>query len=324
MSTASTIPETWELTGDDARRTLQQVGRGQLVKDAFKRLRWSDGFSHGRSVAFLLSLLFIEGVIALVGLASVMQSGGLSDAIVRALKTAAPGPAGSVLTEAVGQAHRAGSNSRYLALWLGLAAALITGTTLLGQFERGMNRIYGIEKDRPTVRKYVRAFLLLCTAGVLAAVGFACVALGHVIGTSFNNDTWASVWNVARWPVGLAFMVGAIALIFSRSPRRHQPSWSWLAFGAVLAAVLWVAVTLALDVFFRVSHTFGQTYGPLAGIVALLLWSYASAIAVLFGVSVSAQLEAVRAGVAAPQDMSKETAAPPRRDVAAASAPPAR
>ena len=318
MSTASTIPETWELTGDDARRTLQQVGRAHLVKEAFKRLRWSDGFSHGRSVAFLLSLLFIEGVIAVVGLASVMHSGGLSDAIVRALKAAAPGPAGSVLTEAVGQAHRAGSNSRYLALWLGLAAALITGTTLLGQFERGMNRIYGIERDRPTVRKYVRAFLLFCTAGVLATIGFACIALGHVIGTSFNNHAWAGVWNVARWPVGLAFMVGAIALVFSWAPRRHQPSWSWLAFGAVLATTLWVIVTLALDVFFRVSHTFGQTYGPLAGVVALLLWSYASSVAVLFGVSVSAQLEAVRAGVAATRDASKETAAPPPHEAAVA------
>ncbi len=318
MSTASTIPETWELTGDDARQTLKRVGRVHLVKGAFKRLRWSDGFSHGRSIAFLLALLFIEGVIALVGLASVMNSGGFSDAIVRAMKTAAPGPAGSVLTEAVSQAHRAGSNSRYLALWLGLAAALITGTTLLGQFERGMNRIYGIEKDRPSVRKYVRAFLLFCTAGLLAAIGFACIALGHVIGSSFSSHTSANVWNVVRWPVGLAFMVGAIALIFSRAPRRHQPSWSWLAFGAVLAAALWVVVTLALDVFFRLSSTFGQTYGPLAGIVALLLWSYASAIAVLFGVAVSAQLEAVRAGVTTPQDASKETAAPPRRDAAAA------
>ena len=144
MSTASPIPETWELSGDDARRTLRDTGRLRLARDAFQRLRSADGFSHARSIAFLLSLLFIEGVIALVGFASVLASGGLSDAIVRAMQTAVPGPAGRGLTEAVVQAHRAGSNSRYVALVGGLAAAVFTGTTLLGQFERGLNRLYGV------------------------------------------------------------------------------------------------------------------------------------------------------------------------------------
>jgi hypothetical protein len=41
-----------------------------------------------------------------------------------------------VLTDAVSQAHRAGAGHRSIALWLGLAAAIVTGTTLLGQFER--------------------------------------------------------------------------------------------------------------------------------------------------------------------------------------------
>ena len=291
----------------------------RLVRDAFKRMRWADGFSHARSVAFLLSLLFIEGVIALVGLASVLSSGGLSDAIVRGLKTAVPGPAGSVLTEAVAQAHRAGTGTRFVALWLGVAAAVVTGTTLLGQFERGMNRVYGVEKDRPSVRKYANAFLLLCSAGLLAGLGFACIALGRAVGAAFGNDAWATVWNVARWPVGLVLIMASIALIFARAPRRHQPGWSWLAFGAFLAMALWAAVTLGLDLFFSVSSTFGQTYGPLAGIVALLLWSYASAMAVFFGVAVSAQLEAVRAGVPAPQDARKVALSEPRgRDVAGA------
>ena len=301
MSTASTIPETWDLDGDDARQTIERTGRLRLLRDAFARLRWSDGFSHARSIAFLLALVFIEGVIALVGLASVLGSGGLSEGIVRGLQTAVPGPAGRVLTAAVSQAHQAGTGSRYVALAAGSIAAVITGTTLLGQFERAINRIYGVEQDRPTLRKYGNAFVLLCSAGLLAVLGFACVALGHVIGTAFHNDLWTTVWNVARWPVGLLFITGAVVLILRRAPRRHQPGWSWLSLGALLAVVLWIAVTAAFDVFFSVSSTFGQTYGPLAGIVALLLWSLGSAIAVLYGVSVAAQLEAVRAGVPAPQ-----------------------
>jgi YihY family inner membrane protein len=320
MSTANVIPETWNLQGDDARETLLRTGRFRLLRDAFKRLRLADGFSHARSIAFLLSLLFIEGVIALVGLASVLGSGGLSDAIVRGLQTAAPGPAGRILTDAVAQAHRVGTGAQYVALWAALGAAIVTGTTLLGQLERGMNRIYGVEQDRPTIRKYGNAFLLLCSAGVLGALGFLCLALGNVIGGAFNNDAAGTVWVVVRWPAGLLFITAAVVLILRKAPNRRQPGWSWLAMGAVLAVGLWVVVTVAVGLFFSVSSTFGRTYGPLAGIVALLLWTYASSAAVLYGVSVAAQLEAVRAGVPAPQSAQK-AATQPARELASVGGP---
>ena len=61
MSTANLIPETWGLTGDEAKDTLARVGRRRLIGDALKRLRFSDGFSHARSMAFLGILLFVEG-----------------------------------------------------------------------------------------------------------------------------------------------------------------------------------------------------------------------------------------------------------------------
>ncbi len=63
--------------------------------------------------------------------------------------------------------------------------------------------------------------------------------------------------------------------------------------------------TLALSAFFGVSTSFGDTYGPLAGMVALLLWAFLSSVAILFGAAVAAQLEAVRAGAVEPQDAEK-------------------
>jgi uncharacterized BrkB/YihY/UPF0761 family membrane protein len=72
-----------------------------------------------------------------------------------------------------------------------------------------------------------------------------------------------------------------------------------------VAAFAWLVVTAGLSAFFSLSKSFGQTYGPLAGVVALLLWSLLSAVAVLYGGAVAAQLEAVRAGVREPQDQEK-------------------
>jgi uncharacterized BrkB/YihY/UPF0761 family membrane protein len=94
----------------------------------------------------------------------------------------------------------------------------------------------------------------------------------------------------------------AIALLFHLAPRRRQPAWSWLAFGASVSVMLWSLVTLALGFVFELTNSFGQTYGPLAGMVALLLWALLSSIAVLFGAAMAAQLEAVRAGAPGPRD----------------------
>ena len=78
-----------------------------------------------------------------------------------------------------------------------------------------------------------------------------------------------------------------------------------MAYGSTVSVLGWVLVTVALSVFFAVSTSFGDTYGPLAGIVALLMWAFLSSIAIFFGAAVAAQLEAVRAGAARPQDPEK-------------------
>jgi YihY family inner membrane protein len=314
MSTANQVPETWALTGDDARQTLERTGRWALVKDAFKRLRYADGFSHARSMAFETSLVFLQGIIALVGLASALGSGGLSSLIVKTLQKIVPGPAGTILTDAVQQAHKAGTSHLNLALILGLVGALITGTTLLGQIERALNRMYGIEQDRPTGQKYGGAFVLTISAGVLFVAAFAALALGRAISSSLSGHTASTIWNVARWPVALGLLIAGIAMLFRWSPRRHQPGWSWLAFGAIVSVILLATVTLALDAMFQISSTFGKTYGPLAGIVALMLWALLASVSLLFGAAIGAQLEAVRAGRPAPQSAKKVAESEPDVD----------
>jgi YihY family inner membrane protein len=301
MSNANPVPETYDLTGSDAGETLAKTGRGRLMRDALERMRAADGFSHARSMAFVGALILVQGVIALVGLASVVGSGGISKAIVGMLQDLFPGPAGTVLTDAVKQAHQAGSQHNSLPLVLGLVGAIVTGTTLFGQIERAMNRSYGVEQDRPALRKYGRAFLLAISAGVLAVGAFIAMTLGRSASALFNDPAARDIWNVVRWPLAFALLIGAIACIFRWSPRRHQPEWSWLALGALLSVILMLFATMALSGFFLISSTFGDTYGPLAGFVAMLLWTLLSSIAFLYGVAIAAQLEAVRAGVPSPR-----------------------
>jgi YihY family inner membrane protein len=304
VSTATQVPETWELTGDDARKTLVETGRRRLAQDAFVRLRAADGFSHSRSLAFVTSLVLVQGLIAVAGFATVFDSLRLSREIVAAIQSAVPGPAGQVLTNAVKHATKVGEHHNYLPLLLGLLGTTITGTTAMGQIERGFNRIYGVERDRPTLQKYGRAFLMMLGAGSALALAFLVFTLGRQSNTanSFLNSTWP--W--LRWPLAFALAMTALAAMLRWSPRRHQPAWSWLMFGASVCVAGWVLVTLALGSALQLSSTFGETYGPLAGLVALQLWTLFSAIAIFYGAAVAAQLEAVRAGSPQPRERTEE------------------
>jgi YihY family inner membrane protein len=299
------VPETWHLDGDDARRARAATGRKRLLADAVRRLRFADGFSHARSLAFTMALVLVQGIIAIVGFASALRGHGPSTTIVDTLRRAAPGPAGQLLTGAVQQAGDNGVADRYLGLVLGLVGTLVTGATLMGQIERGLNRIYGIERDRPTVRKYGQALMLAVTAGALATMAFVLGAFGRSLGRAIGGDAGDTVWTICRWPLAMMLIGAAIAVLFRWSPFRHQPEFTWLAYGAGVSVILWTAVTLLLDLAFHVSHSFGDTYGPLAGLVALLLWSLLSSTAVLYGGAVAAQLEGVRAGDPGPQDPRK-------------------
>jgi YihY family inner membrane protein len=315
MSTASPVPETRDLDGDDAWRTLEACGRRQLVRDAYIRMRYADGFSHARSMAYVTALLLVQGIIAIVGFATAFNRAEISKVIVRSLRAAAPGPAGTFLTSAATQAHRAGAGHRFGGLIFGLVAGIISGATLFGQLERGFNRIYGIEQDRPTLRKYGRALVMTLTAGLLVAAAFAALAFGRTIGASLHNHAVNTAWSVVRWPFALAILSVAMTLVLRWTPHRRQPRLSWLAFGATIAVGLWAIVTVLLGLFFRASTSFGKTYGPLAGIVALLLWALLASVAILIGGAVAAQLEAVRSGVSEPRDIAKvEHSEPDRAD----------
>ncbi|MEO5634614.1 YihY/virulence factor BrkB family protein [Gaiella sp.] len=316
MSTASRVPETWELTGDDARLTLASTGRVRLLKDALVRLRAADGTSHSRSLAFVLSLVLVQGLIVIVGFAAAFGSSTVSAVTVDIIRTAAPGPAGDFLTGAVKQANTVGGQDRFLVLLIGLVGLTITATTTMGQLERGLNRIYGVERDRPFVEKYRLAFLLAVSAGAVIAASFVLLAFGRTLGIS-GDGAIATIWSLARWPLGVGLLAVGLAILFRWAPRRRQPSHAWLAFGSTVAVTLLTVVTLVLALAFRVSSSFGDTYGPLAGIVALQFWTLVSALSIFYGAAVAAQLEAVRAGSPAPASRVREADDTPARQRAA-------
>lgn len=304
MSTATLVPETTDLESEDALATLRSTGLRRLATDAFARFRAADGFSHTRALAFQVTLTALPALIAVVGLAAALDQDTLRQVIEGTLNSITPGPTGELFTQAFNRASgEAGSTSGKIALVSGLVTAMISMTLAMAQLERGANRIYGVERDRPSVSKYWHGFWLACTVGTLVALAAVLLVAGRAVGDALGAEVGgalATAWRYGRWPVGVLLVIVGFALLFKESPRRIQPSPSWLAFGSGLGVVLWLLFTALLAIYLEVSKAFGTTYGPLAGLVGGMLWALLTSFAVYLGLAFAAQLEAVRAGAPGP------------------------
>ena len=310
MSSVTRVPQTKtmqaeELSADDARETLRHYGRMKLVRDSFVRFRYGDGFSHSRAMALQLVLALVPLGIAFVGLTSVIHADTVARVLREVLMRVTPGNSDEIVRQALEQGNKPGAGGT-VALWAGLAVALIALTTSMGQVERGANRIYGIQRDRPALRKYARAFAMALSAGLLSLLGFLLIVGGGAAGKALSeaygwSDAQLAMWTAARFPLGILLALAAFTLLIERSPRRDQPGWSWIAIGAGVALTLWVVFTYALSLYVQNSGSFGSTYGPLTGIIALLLWANLTSVALFLGIAFCAQLEAVRAGVVEPE-----------------------
>jgi YihY family inner membrane protein len=305
VTTARAVPSTRdeELEGDDAFETLRAAGRRRLLVDAVARFRAADGFSHSRALAFQLALTLLPALIAAVGAAAALEQEAFRRAVQTLVESVTPSAAADILTAALRQGTAsARQETGETAVAAGFVAAVLAGTGAMAQVERGANRIYGVERDRPFVRKYGVALGLALTAGVLALLSVVVLVGGAAVrdAVGFGGEIDA-VWRVARWPLGLVLVVASVALLLEVAPRRRRPEASWLAVGAGVAATLWLVFMGMLVAYFELAGSFGATYGPLAGTIGLLLWAFLTSVALFLGVAFAAQLEAVRAGVPEPR-----------------------
>ncbi|AIR96398.1 YihY/virulence factor BrkB family protein [Streptomyces glaucescens] len=308
MGTVVHVPQTRdmigeELSGDEAFTALRHYGGIRLLTDAFSRFRYADGFTNARALGFQIVLGMVPFTIALVGVATAAHTESVGRIIELTLARIVPGASSQVVEEALSGTRRSAHSDVWstIALWLGLGFSVLNLASAMAQVERGANRIYGIERDRPFPAKYGRALLLAFAAGVPMVLGFLVLVAGEAVGEStaeaFGWSGTAAWWAAVRVPLGLVLAVVASAVIFRWSPRRDQPGYTWLVFGSAVHLVLWVGATWLLALYVEESGSFGAVYGPLTAFVALLLWANLTGVALFLGIAFAAQLEAARAGL---------------------------
>ena len=269
-----------------AREATERSLPGRVIR----RFLRADGMSHSRALAYETMLIVFSGFIGLLGIASLLDFEQIRGSVTELGRSIAPGPSGELLREAAAS----GARHATIAAVVGLAAAAVAGTIAMAEFERTGNRIVGLERDRRLVFRYMLAFVLAVTIGLVFVAGGMALGAGRAIPTGFGwSDELRGVWSVVRWPVGVVVIAVAILLLFRLAPRASLGPWRYLFAGTVVAVVLWVAFTGLLSLYFSISSD-SSPYGPLLSIVALMLWSMLGSLALAIGMATAAELSDAR------------------------------
>jgi YihY family inner membrane protein len=261
---------------------------GTFLKDVVRHFRRADGTSHTRGLAYQVMLVVIPGLIALVGLASMLHIAEVRSTVQHLVEMVSPGPSGKLLTEAAAQGASGGTTAAIV----GLIGALIAGMFAVAQVERSANRLSGLDHDRPTAKRYGLAFLLAIPVGILLSAGVVLIGAGGPVVDGLGLEGGARVvWEVARWPLGLLVAGAGIMLLLRVAPVRRLGSTRHLMAGTAIAVVLWGVFTGLLSLYFALSNSTSQTYGPLLAVIALLLWAGLTSLALHLGITACVELE---------------------------------
>jgi membrane protein len=145
-----------------------------------------------------------------------------------------------------------------------------------------------------------RSFFHLTAISIVIALAVVCIiclglftasvtALLRNMLTDYGNFTLALI-RVLTWLFVTMIAATAITLIYRYGPCRELAKWRWLSLGSITATLLWLAGSLVFGWYVAVAK-YDTTYGSLGAVVALIMWLYVSAYAVLIGAFLDAEAE---------------------------------
>jgi membrane protein len=147
------------------------------------------------------------------------------------------------------------------------------------------DRIYGSHRERSFVERVRVSLLLGVAAGALLLLAAASVILGDDALRGAGIENPVVLW--LRWPLGLAFLFAAVALLVARAPVDQRPV-QWVTFGSIIVVVAWVGTSLVFGWYLRSVADYGSVFGALATIVVMLTYLYLASAAVLTGAEIDA------------------------------------
>jgi membrane protein len=145
----------------------------------------------------------------------------------------------------------------------------------------GLNVAYDVPEDRKFISARLTAFALLIATALLGGVPSPFFTFGDAL-----------VFTIIGWILTVAAIVVLFSVFYYLAPNRpERPTWKWVSAGGLLGAALWVGGSLGFGFYASNFGNYGKTYGTLSGVIILIFWLYLSALSVLIGGELNAELE---------------------------------
>ncbi len=179
-------------------------------------------------------------------------------------------------------------------LSLGIIGTIWAASGGFASMMEALNVAYDVEENRPFWKTRPLALGLTFLIGFLLIVALGAMLVGPNFGGWLASKVglgsiFMAAWPYLRWSIAVAFTVLAVELIYFLAPNVKQRFTRTLP-GAMIAVGFWILLSWALGLYFQHFANLNKTYGTLAAAIALMVWLYWTAFAVLLGGEINADL----------------------------------
>jgi membrane protein len=281
-----------ELTDLPARAYFGIVYRG--IRSAFA----NNVTNHAAAVAYYGFLAIPSALLVAVGAFSVFAGPSAVNTILDHLSTVMPKSAVDLLGQSLTRTTQAQSGGLVM-IGVGILLALWTLSGAVQTVMWALNAAYECEETRGFFKKRLIALALIACVGTSVVLVFLLLILGPHVSTwvgSALGDTavvkW--VWWTAEWPILLIGLLTMFAIVLYLAPSIVLPKWQLITPGAVFAVAVWLAASGLFAVYTSNFASYNKAWGSLAAVIIMLTWLWISALALLVGGEINAELERCR------------------------------
>ena len=244
------------------------------------------------SVAFFALLAIFPGIAAIVSLYGLFADSSTIGTHLSLLSGFLPRGVLQLIAEQVTLISRQGNETLGTAFVVGLLIALGSANSGIAALFDALNVVYDEREKRSLRRFYATTFLF-----TLAGIVFVIVAITGVVVLplvlKFVGLTTTTEWLLAilRWPILFVTLVVSLACIYRYGPSRRDARWRWVIWGSILGALLWMAASMLFSWYVSTFDSYNKTYGSLGAGVGFMVWLWISAVIVLLGGELNAEME---------------------------------
>jgi len=243
-------------------------------------------------VAFYALLAIFPSIAALVAIYGLFADPAKLEGHLEVLSGVLPGGAIDVIRDQLTRLASKHGSMLGLTFIGSLALSLWSANAAMKSIFDTLNIVYSEKEKRGFI--ILNAISLFFTA---AGIGFVLLALGAIVvlppalknvGISDFSDLLV---RIGRWPLLFVVITLSLLLIYRYGPSRAKPQWRWITWGSAFAAFAWLLASILFSWYAQNFGSFNKTYGSLGAVIGFMTWIWISAIVLLIGAELDAEME---------------------------------